>query len=101
MAKRIIGQCRYSDFIDVITVAVEAKTLEEIESFSNNLTSRQQVAMRIIYEFQQRNIPLRLLPAIREVLVWDTWGGRGAQYKYNRNPDKQELVKELQRMLRL
>jgi hypothetical protein len=80
MPRRIIGQCRRSDFEDLIHIGDLMEKGQPVHL--SNLTNREKVAVRVIHHFQQRNISVKVLAKIREILIWDMGNGNiGFEFK--------------------
>lgn len=78
--RRIIGQCHNADFRYLAHLSGVMQRGEEVDL--TNLTNKQKVAVRVIDHFIKRDIPLKTLYKIKEVLVWDMGDGEaGFEFK--------------------
>ncbi|MBN1190420.1 MAG: hypothetical protein JXA46_11755 [Dehalococcoidales bacterium] len=97
MPRRIIGQCSTNDFKDIEKFAI-SQDVKSIESNVANLSRRQNMAIRVIYHFQQCGVPYNILLKIREVLVWEM-PGKGLAFEYKlTDPGDAKTAKLLQNM---
>ena len=80
MPRRIIGQCRQSDFVDLIHIGDLMEQGVPVDL--DNLTNRERMAVHVIHYFRQRKIPVKVLWSIREILIWDMGNGNvGFEFK--------------------
>jgi hypothetical protein len=97
MPRRIIGQCSVSDFKNIENLAV-SQDVTSLEANVARLSKRQNMAVRVIYHFQQCGVPYKILLKVREVLVWEM-PGQGLAFEYKLiDPHDEKTLRTLQNM---
>jgi hypothetical protein len=66
-----------------------------------NLSKREKVAMWVMHHWQEKEIPLRFITCIREVLMWGEGENIiGFEYKYFADPKFSNDILELRRLFK-
>ena len=72
--RRIIGSCNKADLKDVMHLTGWIEEGREIDR--ENLTKRQNLAVKVIYVLINRGTPLTVLDNVKEVLLWELDDGK-------------------------